>query len=338
MSDEQSREDGRRPASGRGDRISDESLPVMPVAVGVVRGPDGRILTARRRPGTPGAGQWEFPGGKVEQGETVIRALQRELEEEVGIRVTASRPLICVRYAFPDRVVVLETHEVFGYEGEPHGREGQELAWVPGEDLSCPPILASSVAIVAAIQLPDTYLFTGGEAHLAEVFLDRLKASISAGARLIRLRCPELEDARYRHLASRAIALAHESGAELLLDREPGLVEALGADGFHLSARELMQLDTRPRAAGRWLGASCHSAEELRRAERIGCDFAVLSPVAPTASHPQAEPLGWAAFSELVRGAQLPVYALGGMRREDVEIAHRNGGQGIAGISGLWVG
>ena len=84
------------------------------------------------------------------------------------------------------------------------------------------------------------------------------------------------------------------------------------------------------------MAASCHGAADLRRAERIGADFAVLSPVLPTASHPGAETLGWARFAELADAARIPVYALGGMNPGHLPQAWRCGAQGIAGIRGLW--
>lgn len=322
------------PSTGRkGD--SGPSLAVMQVVVGVIRGADGRILTARRQAGKPGAGEWEFPGGKVEAGETPAEALARELAEEVGIRVTAFRPLICVRYAFPDRVVVLDTYEVYAYRGEPHGREGQQLAWQAREALSCPPILASSVAIVNAIKLPERYLFTGEGAEHPDRYLEQLQVALRAGVRLVRLRCPELSDEAYRCLAQRALVHTRKAGARLMLDRSPELVTALGADGLHLTGDCLSELKQRPLEPGFWLAASCHCAEDLSHAASIGCDFAVLSPVAPTGSHPGAEPMGWNTFAERVREAVLPVYALGGMGPADVETARRHGGQGIAAITGL---
>jgi 8-oxo-dGTP diphosphatase len=80
------------------------------------------------------------------------------------------------------------------------------------------------------------------------------------------------------------------------------------------------------------VGASCHDADELERAALIGADFATLSPVRATASHPGASPLGWERFAELVREARLPVYALGGAGPEDLDRARASGAQGVAGI------
>ena len=114
------------------------------------------------------------------------------------------------------------------------------------------------------------------------------------------------------------------------------MVMALGAGGLHLDSRSLMALNERPVGLSGWLGASCHGGEQLRQAARIGCDFAVLSPVATTASHPDGQTLGWQAFSTLARDALLPVYALGGLSLEDLNTAWEHHGQGVAGISAFW--
>ncbi len=93
-----------------------------------------------------------------------------------------------------------------------------------------------------------------------------------------------------------------------------------------------------PMPAAAWLGVSCHDARELTQAARIGADFAVLSPVAATPAHAQAVPLGWKRFEALVEEVNLPVFALGGMGREQLETAWHHGGQGIAAMRGLWKG
>jgi 8-oxo-dGTP diphosphatase len=84
------------------------------------------------------------------------------------------------------------------------------------------------------------------------------------------------------------------------------------------------------------VGASCHNESELIHAGKLGLDFALLSPVQKTATHPDAVPLGWQDFADLVRNASVPVYALGGVSREDVSKAWECGGQGVSAISALW--
>ncbi len=105
------------------------------VAVGIVADATGAILITRRPDHVHQGGLWEFPGGKVEAGETVGAALRRELHEELGIVIQAAEPLLEVRHPYPEKTVVLEVWRVTAYRGEPHGREGQPLLWILPEAL-----------------------------------------------------------------------------------------------------------------------------------------------------------------------------------------------------------
>jgi 8-oxo-dGTP diphosphatase len=98
----------------------------------------------------------------------------------------------------------------------------------------------------------------------------------------------------------------------------------------------MLRLDQRPLGPHLWVGASCHDAAEIAHAARIGVDFIVLGPVQPTVSHDGAPVLGWPRFEDLVRDAPMPVFALGGLRRDDLSKARACGAQGIAGISAFW--
>ncbi|MCQ1775516.1 8-oxo-dGTP diphosphatase MutT, partial [Neorhizobium galegae] len=133
------------------------------VAAAVIRGVDGRILLARRADTQHQGGLWEFPGGKVEADESVATALSRELQEELGIQVTAARPLIKVQHDYPDKQVLLDVWEVSAFTGEPHGAEGQPLEWVAQRDLPNYEFPAANAPIVAAARLPADYLITPGE-------------------------------------------------------------------------------------------------------------------------------------------------------------------------------
>ncbi|MYL02298.1 MAG: 8-oxo-dGTP diphosphatase MutT [Gammaproteobacteria bacterium] len=105
------------------------------VAAGVIRREDGRVLVARRPRGKHMAGAWEFPGGKVRQGETPRRTLDRELHEELGISVRRSTELMNYEQEYPDRLIELHFFAVEDYDGSPGGREGQELCWEFPENL-----------------------------------------------------------------------------------------------------------------------------------------------------------------------------------------------------------
>ncbi|MET1080053.1 MAG: Nudix family hydrolase [Pseudomonas sp.] len=306
------------------------------VAAAVIRGRDGRVLIARRGETQDQGGLWEFPGGKLEDGEAVLAALHRELAEELGIQVRAARPLIQVRHAYPDKQVLLDVWEVSAFDGEPRGVEGQPLAWVAPRALADYAFPAANQPIVAAARLPSQYLITPGGLSTPEL-LQGLQRALASGITLVQLRAPDFYDPQYRDLAVDAVGLC-AGKAQLMLK---GPLEWLGdfpAAGWHLTAAQLRKYarNGRPFPAARWLAASCHDAEELALAQQMGVDFVTLSPVQATESHPQAEPLGWDATQALIAGFNRPVYLLGGLGAGDCQRAWHAGAQGVAGIRGFW--
>lgn len=308
--------------------------PAVHVAAGVLRDPQGRVLVTRRAEHRHQGGLWEFPGGKIEPGETAAAALARELDEELGVAVAGSRPLIRVPYRYPDRTVCLEVREVTRFSGEPRGREGQPLRWLAPEALDAAEFPAANRPIIMAVRLPALYVVSP-DAPEPDRWLAELEATLTAGAGLLQMRVRGGPGER-QPLAERALDLTRAAGARLLINGDPDLALALGADGVHLTARQLATLAHRPLPPPQLVAASCHSPQALARAAALGADFAVLGPVAPTASHPQAEPLGWQRFGEWVAEAPMPVYALGGMAPADQETARAYGGQGVAGIRAFW--
>lgn len=127
-------------------------MAALHVAVAVVLDPSRRVLISRRATAAHQGGLWEFPGGKVEPGESVTQALARELREELGIELGASRPLLLVPFDYGDKAVLLDVHLVTQFRGEARGLEGQPLAWVSPAELSQYRFPAANVAIVSAVQ------------------------------------------------------------------------------------------------------------------------------------------------------------------------------------------
>ncbi len=306
------------------------------VAAAVIRGADQRILIARRPADKHQGGLWEFPGGKVESGEAVEAALARELEEELGICPTAARPLIQVRHDYPDKQVLLDVWEVSAFSGEPHGAEGQPLAWVSSAELADYAFPAANRPIVAAAQLPDRYLITPDNLSAAQL-LQGIELALNQGVRLLQLRAPQLSSSQYRTLADEALALCGGRALLMLKGAQHAWGDFPGA-GWHLTARQLNELADAgvSRPAGGLLAASCHDARELALAAELGLDFVTLSPLQPTQTHPDAQALGWAHAAQLLRGFNQPAYLLGGLGPGDLDCAWRSGAQGVAGIRGLW--
>ena len=129
--------------------------PITPVAVGILQRADGQVLFAQRPPGKAYAGYWEFPGGKIEQGESPAQALVRELEEELGVHVTVARAWLTQQHVYPHAHVELQFFRVTAWEGEVAPREGQEVAWqTPGAytvEPMLPALLAEDSRVLAGL-------------------------------------------------------------------------------------------------------------------------------------------------------------------------------------------
>jgi 8-oxo-dGTP diphosphatase len=313
-----------------------QTLPsLIHVAAAVILDQDRRILLARRPDDKHQGGLWEFPGGKVEAGEPVRVALDRELDEELGIRVLRARPLIRIPHHYTDKSVLLDVFVVDRFAGKPHGREGQPVRWVCASELSEYHFPAANRPIVAAAQLPERLLITGAAADQAQ-YLALTERALVRGIRWVMLRAPDLTDTAFAALYRALLPLCDAAGATLAVNCELALANRLQSRALHLSSARLAKLESRTAFSGHWLSASCHTAAELSRAAELALDFATLSPVAATASHPNAVALGWPAFAALCAEATLPVYALGGMLDADLPRAWEHGAQGIAAIGAWW--
>jgi 8-oxo-dGTP diphosphatase len=312
----------------------------MHVVAGVLVDGNGRILIAQRPPGKHLAGLWEFPGGKLEPGESAAAALERELDEELGITVDPQsfEALIRVPWHYGERKMLLEAMVVRAWSGEPKALDAAAVAW--HEPWSIDPVVLAPAdrPILAAVRLPGHYPITPAQATPDEAVAGLLEA-LARGERLLQLRLPAQSLETVRHVAARVLSEVRRCGAHLLLNRDIEGALSLGAGvGVHLGSGQLRDMAERPLPWTSVVGASCHDAEELALASRLGCDFATLSPVLPTASHPDAEPLGWPRFARLTQAASLPVYALGGLGPGDMAEARMHAGQGIAGIRGFFQG
>lgn len=126
--------------------------PALAVAVGVLIRLDGSVLISRRSEQAAHGGLWEFPGGKLEAGETVAAALRRELHEELGILVQVAEPWLQIRHAYPAQTVILHVWRVRAWRGAPRGREGQPLAWVLPEELPGFAFPAADAPIIARLR------------------------------------------------------------------------------------------------------------------------------------------------------------------------------------------
>ncbi|QBB72542.1 Nudix family hydrolase [Pseudolysobacter antarcticus] len=307
----------------------------MYVVAGVIRDARGRILLAQRPPGKHLAGLWEYPGGKLEAGETPEQALARELHEELGIHTTAMRRLIRIPWHYPDKDIVLDVFDVLAYNGEPSSCEGQQLQWHALGELSGADMPPADRPVLAALKLPHEYAISPEPTNPAE-FLTALDRVLARGVRLVQLRGKTISRELLRELVPVVLDRCRAANARLLLNGDIALAQEFELDGVHLTSAQLMQHSSRPLPTEQWLAASCHDEAELQHAMAIGVDFVTLSPVSLASSHPHAPVMGWEGFAALCAQAALPVYALGGLRSADADTARVHGAQGIAGISTFW--
>lgn len=323
--------------------------PVTDIVLGMLREPDDRVWAEIRPENKHLAGALAFPGGKRGAGESLREALCRELTEEVGVDVLRARRLIELTWDYPDRRLRLVGFEVTRWAGTPTSREGQRLVchsldgshredWLA----AMPP---ANRGLVNAMVLPRCMAITPPRSgQSAEAWFGRIEAGLAqlAAPMLINLRPADdtpLSAAHWRALADRLRAAGHWP-----------LVNPAGTQGFpagldagiglHLNHARLGEASAQTVAVwqqqGHLVSAAVHDRQSMDRANWLGVDLVMISPLRPTATHPGVVGMGWEAFAGLVEMARMPVYALGGVSPDDLGRVWRRGGHGVASISAFW--
>jgi 8-oxo-dGTP diphosphatase len=310
------------------------------VAVAILQKKNGDFLLASRPQGKGWAGWWEFPGGKIEEGEAPEHALTRELQEELGVTPTDVQTWILRNYYYPAthdaeaKTVQLHFFFVWAWEGDVQPLEGQTLAWQSPKHIQVAPILPANAPIMHALALPDIYAISNVEEMGKGPFLKALALALNQGLQLLQIREKHLNDDALSSLTHEILTLCAPYETKVLLNADIAIARKLGVHGIHLNSVSLMQMHEKP--SNLLVAASCHDANQLAKAEQLMLDFAVLSPVLQTRSHPSATTLGWTQFKQLLMHTSLPVYALGGMMPADLPTALHCGARGIAMQRGAW--
>ncbi len=305
------------------------------VAAAVIERPDGSFLLGQRAPGTFYPGYWEFPGGKVEAGETPREALIRELREELEIEVVTATPWIVREHVYEHAHVRLHFFRVRKWRGEIRDHVHAALEWQRPGATTVSPMLPANAPVLAALALPDLYGITHAHEIGVSPQLSLLEHALANGLRLVQLRESKLPPDQREAFAAAATALCRRHGARVLVNGDAQLAWAVGADGVHLTGAQLSSLSRRPNFP--LVAASCHDPGELRRASECGVDFVVLGNVQPTPSHPGRPGIGWPTFADWIENYPLPVYAIGGLGRADLDSARAAGAHGIAAIRSVWI-
>jgi 8-oxo-dGTP diphosphatase len=306
-------------------------MAAIDVAVNVVRDEAGRVLLAERTARQIAAGFWELPGGKIDPGETPHQAAARELDEEVGIRAESLQPLMTYDHVFPTKRVRLHIFRVARWSGSPHGREGQRVAWVDPASPAVAPVLPSNLRVMAALGLPPVmavFDLCGNAANTVAQVQDAL----AGGARLLLLRAAHLAPDQRVTMARRICGIAHRYGTTILLAGSVLESDRAGASGLHTEVEALWRMNARPPV--RLWSVSCCGEEDLKRAQALGADLAMVSPVLACGTR---NLLGWEGVRRLTAVAPMPVYARGGLTIVHLGEALRAGAAGIA-VNGACLG
>ena len=312
-----------------------DDRPLVEVVCAVIQKPNGEFLLAQRPAGKVYQGYWEFPGGKVDPGESLAAATARELHEELGIIVEESYPWLTRSFSYPHAHVRLHFRRVTRWQNQPRSRENQAFAWQSIAHITLAPLLPANGPILAALALPTTYGITHAGDIGEAAMLRHVEGALAQGLRLIQVREKAWRRERLEAFAKQVIALAEPYQAKVLVNGDKDLARAVDADGVHLTTGALLRLNRRPDFG--LCAASCHSESELVKAAELNVDFVLLGPVLPTSSHPGGEFLGWNRFNELVTNYSLPVFAIGGLSPSDLETAWRHGAHGIAMLRNVWL-
>ena len=305
---------------------------MLHVAVAIIKNSNQEVLVALRPPDSHQGNLWEFPGGKLELAETAFSALQREIREEIGVLIRTAFPFIKIQHDYGDRQVLLDVWQVTEFDGVASGREGQKIQWLAPRDMECRQFPEANHRIINLLQLPTQMAIT----PQFETF-----SQLSTYLGIFEHHCAQAVQIRQKHLdydqlldwTHRSLDFLSDCGPRLIVNAPFTLGKNLPPEvGLHLTSTELGRLEARIGERSRLVGCSCHSREELTKAEALDLDYALLSPVASTAKYPDISPLGWSGFEKLAASVSVPVYALGGIKRSDVRKALKRGAAGVAGI------
>ncbi|MFA2943822.1 NUDIX domain-containing protein [Acinetobacter pittii] len=292
--------------------------PIVDVAIAILIH-RGKILVGWREEQQHQGGKHEFPGGKVEQGETPEEACRREIYEEVGIGLKDWHQFDYIHHEYDD--IIVNLHLFHSYvPDELLNLIHQPWVWYTRDQLLHLNFPKANKNIIKRLYWP----------HLIKI--SNTLSTVESSDTLLYWRIEEFEPQYIEQLT----ALDEGQRSSLIINIDmwqqlrPELQKQIKT--VHLKQSQLMNLHKGDLTVGVRYIAACHDAVSLKQAQQIGCDAVFISPVKPTTTHPEAVALGWERFSDLAQNSQIPVFALGGVHPDDLATAQQHGAYGLAGI------
>ncbi|ADY82364.1 putative bifunctional protein [Acinetobacter pittii PHEA-2] len=293
--------------------------PIVDVAIAILIH-RGKILVGWREEQQHQGGKHEFPGGKVEQGETPEEACRREIYEEVGIGLKDWHQFDYIHHEYDD--IIVNLHLFHSYvPDELLNLIHQPWAWYTREQLLHLNFPKANKDIIKRLYWP----------HLIKI--SNTLSMVESSEALLYWR---IENEAEQQYIEQLTALDEGQRSSLIINVDiwwqlsPELQKQIKT--VHLKQSQLMNLHKGDLTVGVRYIAACHDAVSLKQAQQIGCDAVFISPVKSTTTHPEAVALGWERFSDLAQNSQIPVFALGGVHPDDLATAQQHGAYGLAGI------
>ena len=298
-------------------------------AVFLREGTDGtEYLLAQRPPDKVYAGYWEFPGGKVEPGETLHEALIREIEEEMGATIERAWPWLSRQFTYPHATVRLKFFQVESWRGELCPLEHSGIVWIRlGDTPPVDPVLPANGPILRALALPQRCCVLDATSLLADQ-LSRAVAKPTAERQLLRVsHVTDLAAPQTGHVDALRNFIAENPATDVFIDDDQALARTVGAQGIHLTEATLRQTHARP--AFDWVSASCRNESDFAHAIALGVDFVAFPVPNQVASSDSGNSTEWTNFATWIERSPIPVFiddATGTLSLNDV---HPHGVHGL---------